>query len=64
MMKSLAKRVDNLEHKAGKEFHIICVDNAEDGGVIHKGKYYKDTNALLTALGIKHGTVQIMYFAD
>ena len=66
-MKSLKKRVADLERKAGKGKEAIIpifVDLATDGGMVYQGKFYKDGEALLQAVGTKgvKGSVQFIHF--
>ena len=54
-MKGLKKRVDDLEYKTNTGENAVTflwIDEATDGGLVHKGKFYKDSKALIRALGI------------
>ena len=64
-MKGLKKRVDDLEYAACKGENatiLLAVDYAIDGGLVYKGQFYKDRNALIHALGIKGGVVHFISF--
>jgi hypothetical protein len=52
-MNGLARRLERLETAEGvAKRHFLWVDHASDGGLVHDGKFYPDTDALLSSLGL------------